>query len=227
MHVIYSKQIVTPKTVQSGYLVIEDGKIKDLLTEYEGPFIDYSDAVILPGFIDQHTHGWGRGSFLYENNEKSIRMMIEDQAKEGVTGFLATTFTDSLDNIFQSLEVINKVQASPHKGTKLLGVHLEGPFLNPEFGGAQKVEHCLLPNLELMKRFVEYGQPHNFIKLITIAPELAGAQAVIEYCRSQNIQVAAGHTGATFEELLTSKIWGVSVVLHMYSAMSGLHHRQP
>lgn len=227
MHVIYSKQIVTPKTVQSGYLVIEDGKIKDLLTEYEGPFIDYSDAVILPGFIDQHTHGWGRGSFLYENNEKSIRMMIEDQAKEGVTGFLATTFTDSLDNIFQSLEVINKVQASPHKGTKLLGVHLEGPFLNPEFGGAQKVEHCLLPNLELMKRFVEYGQPHNFIKLITIAPELAGAQAVIEYCRSQNIQVAAGHTGATFEELLTSKIWGVSGVTHMYSAMTGLHHRQP
>ena len=153
--------------------------------------------------------------------------MIEDQAKEGVTGFLATTFTDSLESIFQSLEVINRIQKESHLGTKLLGIHLEGPFLNPEFGGAQKVEHCRVPDVALMKKFVEYGQPHNFIKLITIAPELPGAQAVIEYCRSQNIQVAAGHTGASFEELLEAKNWGVSGVTHMYSAMPGFHHRKP
>ena len=85
MTTIYSKHIITPTAELSGYIHIENGKITRIEPTYTGPYEDFSEAVILPGFIDQHTHGWGRGSFFFENDEQSLRMMIEDQAKEGVT----------------------------------------------------------------------------------------------------------------------------------------------
>lgn len=227
MYTIYSKRIVTLDGIFSGYLTIKDKKIISLETAHKGSYYDFSNAIIMPGFIDQHTHGWGRGSFFYENNIESLKMMSEDQAKEGVTGFLATTFTDALPTIFQSIEAANAVYGQENKGSKLLGIHLEGPFINKEYKGAQKEEACLLPSLSLMKEFYETQDDKSMIKLITLAPELEGAKEVVEFCKAHDIQVSAGHTGANFETLLKSKSWGVSGVTHMYSAMSGLHHRSP
>lgn len=227
MLTIFSKNLVLPDRITEGFVVIENKKIKEITSTWENEFIDYGDNVVLPGFIDQHTHGWGRGSFLYENNEESLRMMIEDQVKEGVTGFLATTFTDSIENIHQSIQAANAAIKSHNKGTKLLGLHIEGPFINKEYKGAQKEEYCLDPNVDIMKEFIEKSDNPNLIKLITIAPELPRAKELIEFCRQHNIQVSAGHTGATFEDLIKAKKWGVSGVTHMYSAMTGLHHRNP
>lgn len=225
--VIYSKCIVTPHGEQEGFLIVENGKIKSIVQEYEGEYLDYSDKIIMPGFIDQHTHGWGRGSFLYENNTKSLRMMIEDQAKEGVTSFLATTFTDSLESIYQSIDAMNEVIDNQPLGTKLLGLHIEGPFINKEYKGAQKEEYCINPDVEIMKGFVDRLKRKDLIKLITLAPELPGGEALVKYCLGQNIQVSAGHTGATFEELMKASEWGIGGVTHMFSAMPGLHHRKP
>lgn len=227
MKALYSNKIITPNGEKAAYILIENGKIVDIVDQYEGEYEDYSDGIILPGFIDQHTHGWGRGSFLYENNEKSLRMMIEDQVKEGVTSFLATTFTDSLDSIYQSIESCNAVMKENHKGTELLGLHIEGPFINKKYKGAQKEEYCLDPNVDIMKDFVNRCAMDRQIKLITLAPELPGAKELVEYCTSENIQISAGHTGASFEEIQRAKEWGVSGVTHMYSAMTGLHHRDP
>lgn len=227
MLTIYSKNIVLPDKIIEGFIIINHGKIKEITSSWEDDFIDYGDNIVLPGFIDQHTHGWGRGSFLYENNEESLRMMIEDQAKEGVTGFLATTFTDSLENIHQSINAANEVLKNHNKGTKLLGLHIEGPFINKKYKGAQKEEYCLDPDVDVMKGFIEKCEDPHLIKLITIAPELPNAKKLIEFCRQNGIQVSAGHTGATFEEILEAKKWGVSGVTHMYSAMTGLHHRNP
>lgn len=227
MKVLYSNNIVLIGEVIKGYLVVEKNIIKEIKQEYDGEFEDFSDYIILPGFIDQHVHGWGRGSLLYENDANTIRKMIEDQAKEGVTGFLVTTFTDSLKNIKQSIDAANEVYSNQNKGSKLLGMHIEGPFINPEYNGAQLREYCLEPSVDVMKELVEQCDNPNLIKLVTIAPELNNAKSLIEYCRDNNIQVSAGHTGATFEELLESKKWGVGGVTHMFSAMTGLHHRKP
>ncbi len=227
MKALYSKRIVTPNGEKEGYIVIENGKIKEIVDNFNGDVEDYANDIILPGFIDQHTHGWGRGSFLYENNEKSLRMMIEDQVKEGVTSFLATTFTDSIESIHQSIDACNMVINNQNKGTELLGLHIEGPFINKKFKGAQKEEYCLDPNVDLMKDFVSRLSNKGQIKLITLAPELPGAKELVEYCLSENIQVSAGHTGATFDEIQRAFEWGIGGVTHMFSAMTGLHHRDP
>lgn len=227
MRVLYSDKVVTHDGLKPAYIMIENGKITNIVDIFSGEYEDFTGAIIMPGFIDQHTHGWGRGSFLYENNEKSLRMMIEDQAKEGVTSFLATTFTDSISSIHQSIDACNTVINNQNPGTELLGLHIEGPFINKEFKGAQKEEYCLEPDTELMKSFVERCVNKNQIKLITLAPELPNAQELVEYCVSENIQVAAGHTGASFEEIQKSVAWGVGGVTHMFSAMTGLHHREP
>lgn len=224
---IYSKHIVTPAGEIEGYLQIQNGLIHAITSSCDHPFVDYSDAVVLPGFIDQHTHGWGRGSFFYENSRQSLKMMIEDQAKEGVTGFLATTFTDELETIRHSIREANTLYNKQGKGSKLLGVHLEGPFINPVYKGAQKGEHCLLPDLNVMKELYDLQDDSSMIKLITLAPELEGAKDVIDFCLAHKIQVAAGHTGATFEEMMQAQKDGVGGVTHIFSAMSPLHHRKP
>lgn len=227
MKTIYSKHIITPKQEVEGYLHIQDGKIVGLDTAFDGVYEDFKDAIVLPGFIDQHTHGWGRGSLLYENSKESLEMMIADQAKEGVTGFLATTFTDDLQAILHSIEIANQLYQKQPKGTKLLGVHLEGPFINPAYKGAQKEEYCILPDVNVMKQFYAAQKDPSMIKLITLAPELAHAKEVIDFCLEHGIQVAAGHTGATFEEMMQAQEDGVGGVTHMFSAMPGLHHRKP
>ncbi len=227
MKAIYAKRIITPTEEKAGYLLLRDGKITDIVDEFEGEYEDYSDAIIMPGFIDQHTHGWGRGSILYENDRACLEMMIADQAKEGVTGFLATSFTDDLDSILKSIHHANELYGKQPKGTKLLGVHLEGPFINPTYKGAQKEEYCMVPDLNVMKRFYEAQEDPTMIKLITLAPELDHAKEVIDFCLAHGIQVAAGHTGATFEEMMQAQKDGVGGVTHMFSAMTGLHHRKP
>ncbi|SEP84635.1 N-acetylglucosamine 6-phosphate deacetylase [Ignavigranum ruoffiae] len=225
MKVIYSDNILHNEGMISGYIIIEKGKIINILNEFNGSYVNYKDEYILPGFIDQHVHGWGRGSLFFNKSPESLIMMVRDLPKEGVTSFLPTTTTGSVDDIYQTIDIINKVIEKNEVGAEILGIHLEGPFINPEKSGAQSKEFCIKPNLKLFKKFENKCVEPNQIRLITIAPELENAQELIEYCREKNIQVSAGHTDATFEQIIESKKWGVNGVTHMYGAMSGLHHR--
>ena len=226
MNVLYSKNIMINGDFSEGYIVIENGKIIDILESFDNDYEDFSNDIIMPGFIDQHIHGWGRGSLFYDNSEDSLRKMVEDMAKEGVTGFLATTTTADLDTIINSIEYSNSVLSDHNKGAKILGLHLEGPFINPEQAGAQNSEYCLKPDIEIFKKFMEACKFKNQIKLTTIAPELDGAKELIEFCHKNNIQVSAGRTNATFDQMMEAKKWGVGGVTHMYGAMKGMHHRE-
>ncbi|SCY77069.1 N-acetylglucosamine-6-phosphate deacetylase [Alkaliphilus peptidifermentans] len=224
---LYSEKIYTPQGFVKGYIKIVDGKIHGIYEDTEGKFIDYKDKVIVPGFIDIHIHGWATGSFWYEGTEKSLENMSKELVKIGVTSYLATTGTDALDYIKSHL-VSGKAAIDnwkPEKGSQVLGFHLEGPFINKEFKGMQKEEHCINPSIEILEDFFQSGGKEN-VKLITIAPELEGSLEFIKYVNKEGIQVSVGHSAAEFEDIRDLKDYGLGGFTHTFSGMRGFHHRR-
>lgn len=224
---IYSERIYTPQGFKTGYIEVEDGKIKNILEDVDGEFIDYRDYIIVPGFIDVHIHGWATGSFWYEGTKESIENMSKELVKIGVTSFLPTSGTDSLETINNHLLQGRKAieNYSPEKGADILGFHLEGPFINKEFKGMQREEYCLNPSIKILEEFFESGGKEN-IKLITLAPELDGSLEFIKYVNREGIQISIGHSAAEFEEIKELKDYGLGGFTHTFSGMRGFHHRR-
>lgn len=224
---IYSERIYTPQGFKTGYIEVEDGKIKNILEDVDGEFIDYRDYIIVPGFIDVHIHGWATGSFWYEGTKESIENMSKELVKIGVTSFLPTSGTDSVETINNHLLQGRKAieNYSPDKGADILGFHLEGPFINKEFKGMQREEYCLNPSIKILEEFFESGGKEN-IKLITLAPELDGSLEFIKYVNREGIQISIGHSAAEFEEIKELKDYGLGGFTHTFSGMRGFHHRR-
>lgn len=244
--IIYSKNIYLEDKKISGFIKIEDKKIidivetkdeftKDSLKDYilnnlkwnnDNEILDYSDFTIIPGFIDNHIHGWGTGSFWFEKSKKSITEMQKNLPKEGVTSFLATTGADTIEEILTQIDEANEIYEEQQVGAEMIGVHLEGPFISKEYKGMQKEENCILPNLEFMKLFYNMQKPKGLIKLMTMAPELEGAKEVAEFCKDKGIQLSIGHTGSTFDKIKEMKDYGFGGFTHTFSGMRGMHHRE-
>lgn len=244
--IIYSKNIYLEDKKISGFIKIEDKKItdiaeaeeeftKDSLKDYilkslkwnsDNEILDYTNLTIIPGFIDNHIHGWGTGSFWFEKSKKSITEMQKHLPKEGVTSFLATTGADTTEEILTQIDEASDIYESEQVGADMIGVHLEGPFISKDYKGMQKEENCILPNLEYMKLFYNRQKSKDLIKLMTMAPELEGAKEVAEFCREKGIQLSIGHTGATFDNIKEMKDYGFGGFTHTFSGMRGMHHRE-
>ena len=207
-----------------GEIAFENGIIKSLVggvTEEIAKFS--SQAIVVPGFIDEHIHGANSHDSMDAtyNNLKSIAVSL---AREGTTGFLATTMTQSVENISNSLYNINKyVESCEIEGAEVLGVHLEGPFISPKAVGAQPIEFILNPDVETFKRFNEIAGGN--IKMVSLAPEMQGAKELIKYLSKNNIVASIAHTKATYEDCQDAIKWGATCVTHTYNAQTGLHHR--
>lgn len=141
---------------------------------------------------------------------------------QGVDGFLPTIVTTSIENIDRSLAVFADYR-SP--AANLIGVHLEGPFLNPTKRGAHPQEHLLPLSIDSVKRVL--GDYASLVKVITLAPELDPSGEAIDYLRSLNIMVSLGHSLATAEQAQAAIERGATIVTHAFNAMPGLHHREP
>ena len=244
--IIYSKNIYLENKKISGFLKIEDKKIidiventdeftKDSLNNYvlnnlkwdkDNEILDYSDFTIIPGFIDNHIHGWGTGSFWFEKSKKSITEMQKNLPSEGVTSFLATTGADTIEEILTQIDEASLIYEAEQSGAEMVGLHLEGPFISKEYKGMQKEENCILPNIEFMKSFYNRQKSKGLIKLMTMAPELDGAKEVAEFCKDKGIQLSIGHTGSTFDKIKEMKDDGFGGFTHTFSGMRGMHHRE-
>lgn len=183
------------------------------------------------GGVDLQING-GLGLAFTDLKEKHIpalQKICQYLWEQGIDGFLPTLVTTSVENIKRSLSVIDDflaIQSHGKKETaKILGVHLEGPFLNHEKKGAHPAQYLLTP----MKETVEWvlGEYGNLVKIMTLAPELDPSDEVIPYLRSQGIIVSLGHSQATDQEARKAFKLGASMVTHAYNAMPPLHHRKP
>lgn len=182
------------------------------------------NAVVLPGFIDEHIHGAG-GSDAMDGNTKDLAIIAETVAKEGTTSFLATTMTQSKENILKSMRAVKEYrEAAGEQGARIAGVHLEGPFIAAAHKGAQPLEYVAAPDA---KTFDEYNAAcGNAIKIITLAPETDGALDFIRHIVAQGTVVSIGHTGAKYAEVKAAMEAGATNVTHTYNAQSPLHHRE-
>ncbi|MCD5408617.1 N-acetylglucosamine-6-phosphate deacetylase [Candidatus Bipolaricaulota bacterium] len=181
--------------------------------------LDASGLYIAPGFIDLQVNG-GAGHNFEDASPTDIRRIIDFHLSHGTTGLLPTTVTAPVDEIREAIARIREVE---HPA--VLGMHLEGPFVSPRRKGAHNEAHILPPSPEAFARLVA-GQ-EEFIKIVTLAPELPGAAELIAQIKGIGAVPALGHSDASYEQALAAVGKGVKLFTHLFNAMPPLHHRAP
>lgn len=203
---------------------IEDDKIIEISDrDPEGEIIDAKGLYVSPGLIDVHTHGRGGSDTMYATFE-DLNTISKAALKTGVTTFLPTTMTMPVDDIAAAIENVY-LYKDKVEGAQVLGVHLEGPFFNKKYKGAQPEECMILPTVENYLSFVKDRQ--EVVRKISIAPELEHAIEFVEYMQDKNTVVSLGHTNATYEEAQAAIDAGATSGTHTYNAMTPLTHRAP
>lgn len=221
--------IIQSRNVWIGYqflplqIQIENGKITKILEYNSIQFdFDFEDKLILPGFIDIHTHG-GYGVDFCDDSNSDFEVYTANVIKEGVTSFYATTVTSSKEVLLSSLKRLSNFMRTEYIGARMNGIHFEGPFISADFKGAQPEKYIIEPNVDSFKIFQE-ASDYN-IKLITMASELDSQFEMLRYCQNNGIIISLGHSGALYDEVVKAYLNGAKSITHVFNGMTGMHHR--
>ncbi|GMA66736.1 N-acetylglucosamine-6-phosphate deacetylase [Leuconostoc gelidum subsp. gelidum] len=200
--------------------VIDDvGYMIDFTPQADDELIpEATGKLVVPGFIDVHKHG-GYGLDTMDGDAEKLNDMVNKMVTEGITSLFPTTMTQSPENIERALVTINEVAKT---NPVIQGIHLEGPFINKVFMGAQPEEYIIDPDTELLKKW--YTLSGERIRLVTYAPENGGLPDFEEFMLKHHIIPSIGHSNATREQLIHSR---ASHMTHLYNAQRPLHHREP
>ena len=224
---ILGAKIVLPHAVIDDKALLFDEKIIGIVDPTEIPaeaeIIRADGLYAAPGLVDVHIHGY-LGEDASDGTADGIRKMAEGIMKNGVTTFLPTTMTVSMEEIERALDAARSLkEESKHWcGAYLAGVHTEGPFISESHKGAQAAEHIKAPDADWVL------ENKDIIKLCAVAPEEAGGMdAIRKITENSDVRVSVGHTDATFEEALEAFSCGATHVTHLFNAQTKLHHRKP
>lgn len=229
---IHNIRIALPNgQLMTGEILMADGKIIQVselpIDGFLGARFDGESCMALPGFIDLHIHG-AIGADFMDGDKRAFETIASYLPQEGTTSFLATTLTQSVQNIQRAVSSGERFMAGdssiPAKGAEMLGFHLEGPFIHPDQAGAQPLEFIREPSTNLLHGW--FGERLEHLKVVTLAPEKDLDFKVIHYLTEQGVISSAGHTTATHEEIEQATQHGLSHLTHFCNAMSGLHHRE-
>lgn len=215
--------IVTPQGVIRGHLQMAEGRIAALQGERIAPSQAGDDgrALLLPGFIDTHVHGGG-GRDTMEGGD-AIQAIARRHARHGTTALLATTMTAPIADIEAALAALGPVcRERGAQSARVLGVHLEGPYINPGRLGAQPA-HAIPATLAEVQRLNALAP----IRVLTLAPEVPGHLALIGPLHDAGIRVQIGHSNGSYDDGVAALRAGAVGFTHLFNAMSGLHHREP
>lgn len=213
-------------SIEKTDVYVVDGKIHSIEQNIEKSnvqVIEGSNQLLFPGFIDMHIHG-SAGVDTMDGKQESLHTMAKSLVKEGVTGFLATTMTQKIEEIEQALSAIGNFEQTDDEA-EILGVHIEGPFISIKRVGAQPEEYIIPPNIETFNHWQELSG--GMIKEITVAPEVEGGFDFVKELAKQGIVVSIGHSDASLEEVEKAVSLGAKQGTHLYNQMRPFHHRDP
>jgi N-acetylglucosamine-6-phosphate deacetylase len=186
--------------------------------------LDASKWFVTPGFIDPHVHGCG-GIDVMEGSWESVNTVSRLLVRHGTTAFLPTTVSSPPDVLSRAVELLGAALSQTFDGATPLGIHLEGPFISALKRGTHQASNVLAPNVDLFDRWARGSG--NRIRLMTIAPELEGTDALLIMARHHGVIVAMGHSDATFEQAKGAADRGVCYAVHTFNAMRAMNHRDP
>lgn len=205
-------------------LLVEDGTIKDLGHRGESPengdLHDYGDSYLVPGFVDLQVNGCFGIDVATE--PERLPDLSEKLLASGVTSYLPTLISSPEDLYEEALPIL-ATSTDDSSGAEVLGVHLEGPFINPEKRGAHPQDFVIPPDVDLLERLMDVCP----VRMVTLAPELEGAEDLIEFAAGHGATISAGHSEASFEDAYRIFDRDVASVTHLFNALGPFHHREP
>lgn len=225
---ITNGKIILPDAIVCGKSLAydgESGKIVGISDELpaNAEIIDAKGNYVAPGLVDIHIHGY-LGEDTSDAKPEGIRKMAYGVIQNGVTAFLPTTMTVEKDQIVAALNAVRslKEESKTWGGAEIIGVHAEGPFINPSKKGAQAEENILTPDADFII------ENEDIIRIVTLAPEMDEEHKCIKkLAKESSVLVSMGHTDAKFEEAMSAAKDGVNHATHLFNAMSALAHRNP
>ena len=233
MKAIINGKIVTEERIIEGKVLLFHNKIVDIIDEKdleayriknnkkEMEVINANGKYVGPGLIDLHIHGSG-GADTMDGSLEALNKMSSAICRRGVTSFLPTTMTMEVGLIYKALDTIKEAMSLEMKGAKVLGAHMEGPFISAKYKGAQSATHIKKPAYEIVKDYLDV------IKIITLAPEEdEGYNFIKKVKKESQIVLSIGHSNATYEEANEAIKNGITHATHTFNAMTPLNHRKP
>lgn len=231
--VLTAASAITPlETISNPVLVMEDGVITRLgpRSSVEVPagakVLDFPGAVLAPGFIDLHIHG-SAGHDVMDAAPAALAAIESFLAKHGVTSYCPTTVTAPIDATLRALERLGAAAKSPAQPGRAypIGIHLEGPFISAAKCGVHPVHDIQPPSVALFERLHSAASDH--VRLMTVAPELPGADALIRAAVARGVRVSLGHSDSATAPARAAIAAGASHATHTFNAMRALDHREP
>lgn len=223
---IKAKAIVLDESVvENQYLTIDNGKFGEIVSHVpeNSEIIDYSEFIIAPGLVDTHIHGY-KSHDVMDNDVEGLKVISNGLLECGVTSWLPTTLTDSVENLNNVCQMIGEHHQEV-EGAKIRGIFLEGPFFTEKYKGAQNPKYMSDPSISALDHWNELS--NHLVNKIAIAPERNGVKEFIEFAKTRGIYTALAHSDATYEEAKEAVDAGANIFVHTYNGMSGLHHRNP
>ena len=232
-HTSVSDLLITNATVLledgplPGWLYATDGLIRAVGNGAPPPadgadHLDAAGGTLAPGFIDVHVHG-AMGHETMDASPDGLHAMARFYAEHGVTAFLPTTWTASHEDTIAALQTVARTVGPVPGGARILGAHMEGPYLAAERCGAQDPAHIRPASSGELERFLDTGA----VRLLTLAPEVEGNLDAVRRCREAGVTVSIGHTSAGHADVAAAGDAGATHATHLFNAMAPLHHRHP
>jgi N-acetylglucosamine-6-phosphate deacetylase len=221
-------RVITPETVITGHAVVVAGStivgiVPEASLDAEMARVDVGGRFVAPGLVDIHTHGAG-GHTFNEPDPAAFAAIAETQLRSGVTALLATVATAPFETLLHCLDTARVAMSAPRTGAHILGVHLEGPYFNPAQCGAQDPRYMRSPDDGSADLLMEH---HDVLRMVSLAPEVPGAIALIRRLAARGIIPAAGHSDARDTQLWPAMAAGLRHIIHLWSGQSSTIREGP